>query len=131
MSFFKSEVAPKGLDFTNSTMIVASDKYMTILTVTPWCLPNFSLNALKIFDLQLSFIRHFLTVIYFLYLSCYSIRSQPTVNYMPYFLTVSAMYILIFNTDSFIQLNQHLFMVYYVYLNCSIMLCCFSPCFSF
>ena len=33
MSFFKSEVAPKGLDFTNSTMIVASDKYMTILTV--------------------------------------------------------------------------------------------------
>ena len=33
MSFFKSEVAPKGLDFTNSTMIVASDKYMTILSV--------------------------------------------------------------------------------------------------
>lgn len=33
MSFFKSEVAPKGLDFTNSSMIVASDKYMTILTV--------------------------------------------------------------------------------------------------
>ena len=32
MSFFKSEVAPKGLDFTNSSMIVASDKYMTILT---------------------------------------------------------------------------------------------------
>ena len=33
MSFFKSEVAPKGLDFTNSSMIVASDKYMTILSV--------------------------------------------------------------------------------------------------
>ena len=33
MSFFKSEVAPKGLDFTSSNMIVASDKYMTILTV--------------------------------------------------------------------------------------------------
>ena len=33
MSFFKSEVAPKGLDFTNSSMIVASDKFMTILTV--------------------------------------------------------------------------------------------------
>ncbi|MGN0992599.1 MAG: VirB4 family type IV secretion system protein [Bacilli bacterium] len=33
MSYFKSEVAPKGLDFTNSTMIVASDKYMTILSV--------------------------------------------------------------------------------------------------
>ena len=33
MNFFKSEVAPKGLDFTNSSMIVASDKYMTILTV--------------------------------------------------------------------------------------------------
>ncbi len=33
MSYFKSEVAPKGLDFTNSNMIVASDKFMTILTV--------------------------------------------------------------------------------------------------
>ncbi len=33
MSLFKSEVAPKGLDFTNSSMIVASDKFMTILTV--------------------------------------------------------------------------------------------------
>ena len=33
MSLFKSEVAPKGLDFTNSNMIVASDKYMTILSV--------------------------------------------------------------------------------------------------
>ena len=33
MSFFKSEVAPKGLDFTTSNMIVASDKFMTILTV--------------------------------------------------------------------------------------------------
>ena len=33
MSLFKSEVAPKGLDFTDSSMIVASDKYMTILTV--------------------------------------------------------------------------------------------------
>ena len=36
MSFFKSEVAPKGLDFTNSSMIVASDKYMTILTVVAY-----------------------------------------------------------------------------------------------
>lgn len=33
MSLFKSEVAPKGLDFTSSNMIVATDKYMTILTV--------------------------------------------------------------------------------------------------
>ena len=33
MSFFKSEVAPKGLDFSNSNMIVASDKFMTILSV--------------------------------------------------------------------------------------------------
>lgn len=32
MSFFKSEVAPKGLDFSNSSMVVVSDKYMTILT---------------------------------------------------------------------------------------------------
>ena len=32
MSLFKSEVAPKGLDFSNSNMVVASDKYMTILT---------------------------------------------------------------------------------------------------
>ena len=33
MSFFKSEVAPKGLDFSNSSMIVASDRFMTILSV--------------------------------------------------------------------------------------------------
>ena len=32
MSLFKSEVAPKGLDFSSSDMIVASGKYMTILT---------------------------------------------------------------------------------------------------
>jgi len=36
MSFLKSEVAPKGLDFTASDMIVVSDKYMVILTVASY-----------------------------------------------------------------------------------------------
>ncbi len=36
MSLFKSEVAPKGLDFSNSSMINVSDKYMTILTVVSY-----------------------------------------------------------------------------------------------
>ncbi len=36
MSLFKSEVAPKGLDFSNSSMINVSDKYMTILTVVAY-----------------------------------------------------------------------------------------------
>ena len=35
MSIFKSEVAPKGLEF-NSSDIVVSDKYMTILTAVSW-----------------------------------------------------------------------------------------------
>ena len=36
MSTFKSEIAPKGLDFTNPNYIVVSDKYMSILTVVSW-----------------------------------------------------------------------------------------------
>ncbi len=36
MSLFKSEVAPKGLDFSNSNMINISDKYMTILTAVSY-----------------------------------------------------------------------------------------------
>ena len=36
MSLFKSEVAPKGLDFTSNDMITISDKYMTILTVVSY-----------------------------------------------------------------------------------------------
>ena len=36
MSLFKSEVAPKGLDFSSNDMIVVSDKYMTILTVVAY-----------------------------------------------------------------------------------------------
>ena len=36
MSLFKSEVAPKGLDFTSNDMIVVSDKYMTILTAVSY-----------------------------------------------------------------------------------------------
>ena len=35
MSIFKSEVAPKGLEF-NASDIVVSDKYMTILTAVSW-----------------------------------------------------------------------------------------------
>ena len=36
MGLFKSEVAPKGLDFTANDMIRVSDKYMTILTVVSY-----------------------------------------------------------------------------------------------
>ena len=36
MSSFKSKIAPKGLDFSNSSYIVSSDKYMTILTVVSY-----------------------------------------------------------------------------------------------
>ena len=36
MSNFKSKIAPKGLDFSNSSYIVSSDKYMTILTVVSY-----------------------------------------------------------------------------------------------
>ena len=35
-SYFKSKIAPKGLDFTNPNHIVVSDKYMSILTVVSW-----------------------------------------------------------------------------------------------
>ena len=35
-SLFKSEVAPKGLDFTANDMIRVTDKYMTILTVVSY-----------------------------------------------------------------------------------------------
>ena len=36
MSTFKSKVAPKGLDFSNSGHIVVSDKYMCILTAVSY-----------------------------------------------------------------------------------------------
>ncbi len=36
MSYFKSKIAPKGLDFSNPNHIVVSDKYMSILTVVSW-----------------------------------------------------------------------------------------------
>ena len=36
MSTFKSKIAPKGLDFSNSGHIVVSDKYMCILTAVSY-----------------------------------------------------------------------------------------------
>lgn len=102
---------------------------MPLLTVTLWCILDFYSYVIKIFDLSLSFIRLFLTVKYFLYISCIPFLVLSTVNYMLNFLTVSAMPTMKTLYVNLYQLNQHFFMVSLAYIDCLIMHIVFSLCF--
>lgn len=114
----------------HSEKSLSTVKYTPILTVMLWCLFDFHSHVIKIFDLSLSFICYFLTVKYFLYISCIPFLVLSTVNYMSNFLTVSAMPTMKIIHVYLYLLNQHFFIVSLAYLDCLIMLIDFSLCFS-